>query len=452
MALKGVVIDPGHGGTDPGAVANNLKEKDYTLLISKYMYDRFKELGIPVKMTRDTDVTLSPRERVNKVKSFYGNGKDVVVISNHLNAGGGDGAEVIYALRNNSTLSKKILNELEKEGQNVRKYYQQRLPSNPIKDYYFMQRDTPNNETVTVEYGFIDSSKDDVEQIKNNYKNYAEAVIRAVLDYKNLPYKAPAGEGYYTVKKGDNLWDIAHKYGMTVSELKELNKLSTNNLKIGQTLKIAKNDEKNPDEYLIYKVKNGDNLWDIAKKYDTTVSTLKSINNLKSENLTINQQLFIPKTNNLGIKNDNIYTVKKGDTLYDIAEKYNVSINDIKEKNNLTSNMLKIGQVLEIPNSSTGEVNYIVQKSDNLNTIANKYGVTVSDIKKLNNLKTNTLQIGQVLKIPGSTNYNTYTVKSGDSLWKIANKYNTTVNKLKIINNLDSTVLQIGQKLLLPTM
>ena len=452
MALKGVVIDPGHGGTDPGAVANNLKEKDYTLLISKYMYDRFKELGIPVKMTRDTDVTLSPRERVNKVKSFYGNGKDVVVISNHLNAGGGDGAEVIYALRNNSTLSKKILNELEKEGQNVRKYYQQRLPSDPIKDYYFMQRDTPNNETVTVEYGFIDSSKDDVEQIKNNYKNYAEAVIRAVLDYKNLPYKAPAGEGYYTVKKGDNLWDIAHKYGMTVSELKELNKLSTNNLKIGQTLKIAKNDEKNPDEYLIYKVKNGDNLWDIAKKYDTTVSTLKSINNLKSENLTINQQLFIPKTNNLGIKNDNIYTVKKGDTLYDIAEKYNVSINDIKEKNNLTSNMLKIGQVLEIPNSSTGEVNYIVQKSDNLNTIANKYGVTVSDIKKLNNLKTNTLQIGQVLKIPGSTNYNTYTVKSGDSLWKIANKYNTTVNKLKIINNLDSTVLQIGQKLLLPTM
>lgn len=90
MALKGIVIDPGHGGSDPGAVANNLKEKDYTLLISKYMYDRFKELGVPVKLTRDTDVTLSPRERTNKVKNFYGDGKDVVVISNHLNAGGAD--------------------------------------------------------------------------------------------------------------------------------------------------------------------------------------------------------------------------------------------------------------------------------------------------------------------------------------------------------------------------
>ena len=451
MALKGIVIDPGHGGTDPGAVSNNLKEKDYTLLISKYMYDRFKELGIPVKMTRDTDVTLSPRERTNKVKSFFGDGKDVVVISNHLNAGGGDGAEVIYALRNNSTLSKKILNELEKEGQNIRKYYQQRLPSNPIKDYYFMQRDTPNNETVTVEYGFIDSPKDDVDQIKNNYEKYAEAVVRAVLDYKNIPYKAPAGKGYYTVKKGDNLWDIAHKYGMTVSELKELNKLTSNTLKIGQILKIAKNDEKAPDEYLIYKVKNSDNLWDLAKKYNTTIDTLKSINNLKSDKLTINQQLFIPKNDNEGVKNNNIYTVKKGDTLYDIAEKFNVTINEIKEKNNLTSNILKIGQVLEIPSASTGEINYVVQKGDNLNSIANKYDVTVSDIKKLNNLSTNTIQIGQVLKIPGSTNYNTYTVKEGDSLWKIANKYNTTVNKLKTINNLNTTMLKVGQKLLLPT-
>mgnify|MGYP000732585929 FL=1 len=90
MALKGIVIDPGHGGSDPGAVANNLKEKDYSLLISKYMYDRFKELGVPVKLTRDTDITLPPRERTNKVKSFYGDGKDVIVISNHLNAGGGE--------------------------------------------------------------------------------------------------------------------------------------------------------------------------------------------------------------------------------------------------------------------------------------------------------------------------------------------------------------------------
>lgn len=208
MALKGIVIDPGHGGSDPGAVGNGMKEKDYTLLISKYMYDRFKELGVPVKLTRDSDVTLSPKERTRKARNFYGDSKDVVMISNHLNAGGGDGAEVIYSLRNNSTLSKKILNEIEKSGQNVRKYYQQRLPSNPNKDYYFMLRDTPNNESIIVEYGFIDSTKDDAKQIRDNYKKYAEAVVKAVSEYKGIKYVAPISEGqtYHVVKKGDTIF------------------------------------------------------------------------------------------------------------------------------------------------------------------------------------------------------------------------------------------------------
>ena len=69
-------------------------EKDYTLLISKYMYDRFKELGIPVTLTRDSDVSLDPTNRVNKILNAYGNNSDVIVISNHLNAGGGDGQSV----------------------------------------------------------------------------------------------------------------------------------------------------------------------------------------------------------------------------------------------------------------------------------------------------------------------------------------------------------------------
>ena len=80
---------PSHGGSDPGAVANNQYEKDYSLKISKYMYDRLKELGVPVTLTRDNDTTLTPTERVNKILSAYGNDPNVIVISNHLNAGGG---------------------------------------------------------------------------------------------------------------------------------------------------------------------------------------------------------------------------------------------------------------------------------------------------------------------------------------------------------------------------
>ena len=86
--LIGVVIDPGHGGVDSGALGNNQQEKDYSLKISKYMYDRFKELGIPVTITREEDITLNPTDRVNKILSSFGNNKDVIVISNHLNSGG----------------------------------------------------------------------------------------------------------------------------------------------------------------------------------------------------------------------------------------------------------------------------------------------------------------------------------------------------------------------------
>ena len=206
MNNKKIVIDAGHGGTDSGAVGNGIIEKDLTLKISEYMYNRLKDLGASVAITRNTDETITPTDRVNRVKNAFGDSKDVVVISNHINAGGGDGAEVIYALRNNDTLSKLILSELESEGQNIRKAYQRRLPSDPTKDYYFMQRNTGNTESVTVEYGFLDSKGDDVNQLKNNWQKYAEAVIRAVTKYANIPYTSEETGEYYTVKSGDTIF------------------------------------------------------------------------------------------------------------------------------------------------------------------------------------------------------------------------------------------------------
>lgn len=85
-----IVIDAGHGGNDPGASGNGIIEKEYTLKISKYIYDRLKSLGLDVKMTRTTDETLTPDERVKRVLNSFGNSSDVLVISNHINAGGGD--------------------------------------------------------------------------------------------------------------------------------------------------------------------------------------------------------------------------------------------------------------------------------------------------------------------------------------------------------------------------
>lgn len=399
-AVRKVIIDPGHGGTDAGATGNNLLEKDYNLLISKYMYDRFKQLGIPVAITRDSDTTLSPTDRVNTILNKFGNSSDVILISNHVNSGGGEGAEVIYALRNKDTLAKRILENIGATGQETRKYYQRRLPSDTSKDYYFIHRNTGNLEPLIVEYGFIDNTKD-VEFLKENYEELAESVISAVANYIGVPYKAPNGliTNTYVVQKGDTLYSIANKLGTTVSELKKENNLTSNTLQIGEVLRIPTK-EIYEEEENIYIVKKGDSLYSIANKYNTTVDELKRINNLTSNILSIGQVLKLPsdKANNVEKEENTIsYTVQKGDSLYSIARKYDTTIDRIKDLNNLTTNLLSIGQVLLIPTDTNLETTYTVQKGDSLYSIAKKYNTTVNRLKQLNNLTSNLLSIGQIL-------------------------------------------------------
>lgn len=404
MAKK-VVIDAGHGGSDSGAIGNGIIEKNLTLDISKYMYDRLKELGVPVKLTRNSDVDLPASERPQRVLDQYGNGKDVIVISNHINAGGAEGAEVIYALRNKDTLAKKILDELEKQGQLVRKYYQRRLPSDYNKDYYYMLRNTPNTEALIVEYGFLDNASD-ANKLKNNYKKYAEAVVKAVTEYAGYKYVPLAGSDYYVVKKGDTLWSIARNYGLTVDKLKSLNNLTNNNLTIGDSL-IVKDSSGNSDNSSsvdnnkYYIVKKGDSLYSIARRNNMTVDELKSLNNLTSNILSIGQKLIISSGSNVP---NNVYVVKKGDTLWSIANNFNVSVNDLKNANNKSNNSLSIGEQLIIPGKSTGEnvstIIYTVKSGDNLYSIARRYNVTVNEIKSLNNLSSNLLSLGQKLSIP----------------------------------------------------
>ncbi len=395
-ATKKVVIDPGHGGSDPGTSGNGITEKDYTLKISQYMKKRFDELGIDSALTRTGDESLDSNARPKKAQSFYGNGNDVILVSNHINAGGGDGAEVIYALRNSDALSKRIASELEKSGQNVRKYYQRRLPSNPAKDYYYILRDTPNNESVIVEYGFADSTGDDVSQLKNNWEQLAEAVVKAIAEYIGVPYTPEDMEGYYRVQSGDTLWSLARRFNTTVDELKKANNLTTNSLSIGELLKIPESDTTTVEEE-VYIVKSGDTLYSIARKYNLSVDELKKLNNLTSNTLSIGQRLIVKSTPQMS---ENTYVVVKGDSLYAIARRFNTTVDEIKKLNNLTSNTLSIGQVLKIPTEGSSELTYTVKKGDTLYSIARTYNTTVDKIKSLNNLKSNTLSIGQTLILP----------------------------------------------------
>ena len=385
-----VVIDAGHGGNDSGAIGNGIIEKDLNLKISNYIFDRLKNLGVDVKMTRTDDETLSPDERVNRVLKAFGNSGDVLVISNHINAGGGDGAEIIYALRNTDTLSNLILSELSKEGQNIRKAYQKRLPSNPSKDYYFMQRNTGNTESIIIEYGFLDSKGDDVNQLKTKWQDYAEAVVRALIEYLNLEYIPLDASDYYKVKSGDTLWSIAKKYGISVNDIKQKNGLIDSKLTIGQELIIPIREEENINENM-YSVKKGDTLYSIAKEFDTTPSDIIKLNNLTNTILSIGQKLNIPSN-----KEQKTYIVKNGDTLYNISKKLNTSIDKLKSENKLMSDILQIGQKLIIPSQKT---EYIVKKGDTLYSIAKEFNTTIDELKSLNNLSNDILNIGQLLKL-----------------------------------------------------
>lgn len=332
-----IVIDAGHGGTDPGAVSQGVYEKDLTLMISREMYEQFQQRGIPVTLIRSVDETLTPNERVRRILEAYGNSPNVVVISNHINSSSSDtsrGAEVIYALRNTDTLAQNILDGLEQEGLYPRRVFQRTLPSNPSKDYYFIHRDTGVTQPVIIEYGFI-NNPEELRMIQENYPRYVTAVVNAVIETFE-PEKTE--EVLYTVKKGDTLWKIAQLLDTTVDAIKEANQLDSDIIREGQVLRVPSNVK----VVGTYVVQRGDTLWRIAQMYHTTVDAIKTLNGLTSDLLLVGQQLLIPG-------NLTMYTVQKGDTLWSIANRFQTTVAGIREANRLTNDMIYVGQVLQIP-------------------------------------------------------------------------------------------------------
>ncbi|WP_204524680.1 LysM peptidoglycan-binding domain-containing protein [Litchfieldia alkalitelluris] len=287
----------------------------------------------------------------------------------------------------------------------------------------------------------------------------------------------------HTVQSGETLYSLARRYNVTVSSIKELNGLSSDVLKIGQVLKLP---------YFTYTVSAGDSLSLIARRYYTTVSDIKSYNQLTTDTITIGQKLKIPQpTKQPTVEESPItepdttitnYTVVSGDTLSLIAKKFNTTVDAIKTNNQLTTDMIFVGQVLTIPvqpvneeNTVTPEpavvpqseapaetISYTVVSGDTLSLIARRFGVTVEEITSLNQLTSDRIFVGQILNIPQQTNNETttepnvtvemtsYTVVFGDTLSVIARRFGTTVETIKTTNNLTSDLIFVGQTLNIP--
>lgn len=229
-----LIIDPGHGGKDPGAVANGILEKDYTLKISQYQYDRFKALGVPVMLTRDTDVFIDSTPRANLVK----NSGAKYCISNHINAAGNTaarGAETIHSIFSDGKLAHALFRAVVDEGMPGRRMFcregEKKLvdaQGRPILkdgkeqyvlnglDYYFMHRQTGSVETIIVEYGFATNTEDSA-LIQTNWQRYAEAVVRGFCQFIGHLYSLPEieqGPSYDVSDWAEKYWKQAIKDGV----------------------------------------------------------------------------------------------------------------------------------------------------------------------------------------------------------------------------------------------
>ena len=315
------------------------------------------------------------------------------------------------------------------------------------------------------------------------------------------------GNGTYTVKAGDSLYRIAVNHNMSLQELKNLNNLSSNLIMPGQVLKVSgqvsssqpstnTNTSQNSNQTQTngngtYTVKAGDSLYRIAVNHNMSLQELKNLNNLSSNLIMPGQVLKVsgqvsssqPSTNTSQSSNqpqasgNGTYTVKAGDSLYRIAVNHNMSLQELKNLNNLSSNLIMPGQVLKVSgqvsssqsstntsqssNQPQASVNgtYTVKAGDSLWAIANSHKMTLNDLKRVNNLSSDLIYVGQTLKVTKgavtaankpntqSNTNKTYTVKAGDSLWRIASNNGTTVNQLKALNNLTSDMIYVGQNL-----
>ena len=295
-------------------------------------------------------------------------------------------------------------------------------------------------------YSYIDY------QEKNRERPFVAKPKQIVIDSTGVANseKAPFDENtvnktifknkYHKVKRGDNLSDIASKYNVSMSDIKSWNRLKSNKVQAGTRLKIKVEQQ----IAVVNHVKNK-----IIAKENTDEITAE----------TIKEKTFETKE----------YVVKSGDNLTKIAKENKLYVADLKKWNNLKDNKVKLGDVLKLAPSEIIEndknivaetIFYTVKKGDNISKIAQNYKVAVVDIKNWNNLTNNTVQVGEKIKIEKLAenskkanskkeiqDFKMYIVQKGDSLYSISVKHRTTVAEIKEQNNIKDENLQPGMKL-----
>ena len=247
------------------------------------------------------------------------------------------------------------------------------------------------------------------------------------------------------VRKGDTLSDISRQYGLSIRTLKELNDLKSDVIYPGMKLIVVEDSEEGEEEeaQFEYVVKKGDNLYSIARKFNVGLDLLRQLNNIDGKNIYPGQRLQLKPTS----LDEATHVVRRGDTLTEIAQKYNIKISTLRKLNGIKGSKILVGQKLRIKASQTGI--HMVERGDALWEIAQAYGMSVDEIKELNGLTTDRIYPGQELKlsVEKSETYDRYRVKPGDYLNSIARLHQMDLQELMKINNLSKSVIHPGEVL-----
>ena len=291
---------------------------------------------------------------------------------------------------------------------------------------------------------------------------------------------------YHKVRRGETLGSIARRYGISVSQLKRWNGLRSNTAKVGTTLKVSNPAKQSKsttttttttsnEKQKYYTVKRGDSLSSIAERFGETVAQLREWNGIEADNINAGVRIAVDASASRRVSKPEVktstYTVKKGDGLGAIAERHGMTLQEIRELNGLKDNNIQAGQKLKVTGKASEERSekpeaksstYTVKKGDSLGAIAERFGVTVDQLRDWNGIKGNNIQAGQKLTIGGkskssskagsskSAKAKTHKVRSGESLGVIAEKYGTTASAIRRANGIKGDNIRVGQTLKIP--
>ena len=242
-------------------------------------------------------------------------------------------------------------------------------------------------------------------------------VERAPIQYAKSG--GQAGHVIHAVRPGETLSSIARQYGVEMSALRMTNRIRGNDIRVGQRLRIPSSDAATAPTSVIHTVRGGDTLASIASRYDVTVVRLKRANRLTGDVLRVGQKLEIPARSETvprpavpaAAKEQSaagLYRVRQGDSLYSLSRRFGVSVDTLRDVNGLRGSALSIGQKLVIPATAKAQPSpaeadpemYTVRRGDTLSSIAARYSSSAAELRRINGLKSNTLRVGQTLRLP----------------------------------------------------